>query len=120
MSRFSLKSPHFQLSENDVEKQCLDLLRIRQWWPIRLQSGKFKTVDNRWITVGQKGIPDYVVVHAAYPGFFLEVKRPGALPTAEQRDRIRELQFYELTVLWCSSKDELNDWLNDYEKRRKK
>jgi hypothetical protein len=34
---------HPRLSENDVERACLDLLRLRGYWVIRQQSGLFKT-----------------------------------------------------------------------------
>ena len=39
--KFRLKHP--RLSENDVERACLDLLRLRGYWVIRQQSGLFKT-----------------------------------------------------------------------------
>jgi hypothetical protein len=47
--KFRLQHP--RLSENDVERACLDLLRLRGYWPIRLHAGRFKTPDGeRWIT----------------------------------------------------------------------
>jgi hypothetical protein len=73
--QFRLTSP--RLSENDVEAACGDLLRLRGYWVTRVQSGLFRTPDGRWVRIGKKGIPDYAATHGFYPGFLLEVKRPG-------------------------------------------
>ena len=43
MARFRLTGDKLKLSENDVERACLDLLRYRRFYPVRLNSGKFKT-----------------------------------------------------------------------------
>ena len=108
--KFRLKHP--RLSENDVERACLDLLRLRGYWVIRQQSGLFKTPDNRWIRLGKKGVPDYATVHHHFPGFLLEVKRPGASPTPEQVVTIRELHLgYRLAIGVVDSVAALQEWL---------
>src|SRR5262252_3070006 len=75
---FRLTAPQLKLVENDVERQCLDLLRLRGYWPARLHAGTFRSVDGeRWIRGVEKGTPDYGAIHELYPGFLLETKRPG-------------------------------------------
>lgn len=107
MSRFRLTSPKIKLSENDVERACLDLLRYRRLYPLRQQSGQFKTSDGRWIRIGVPGIPDYVI-----PAFFIEVKRPGGLLSEVQRVKIDELnRHWDLETAVVESVEELIAWL---------
>jgi len=108
---FGLKPPRLQLSENDVRKACLDLLRLHQWWPVRQHVGLFRTPDQRWIRMGEPGDPDYAVVRA--PSFFLELKRPGGELSDEQRKRIDVLQrFYGLETVVVEGVEELMEWLD--------
>ncbi len=108
---FGLKPPRLQLSENDVRKACLDLLRLHQWWPIRQHVGLFRTPDQRWIRMGEPGDPDYAVIKG--PSFFLELKRPGGELSKEQRDRIDVLQrFYGLETVVVEGVEELVEWLD--------
>ena len=110
--QFRLKSPQLRLSENDVESACLDLARLRGWWPIRLHAGLFRSPDaRRWIRGVEKGTPDYILVKA--PSFFLETKRPGGELSPEQRQKIFELEkFYGLKTLVVEGVEELIDWLD--------
>jgi hypothetical protein len=52
MPRFRLTPPNPKLVENDVERACLDVLRIRGYRPVRLHSGLLRTPDGRWLRVG--------------------------------------------------------------------
>jgi hypothetical protein len=109
--QFRLKPPKLKLSENDVKKACLDLLRLRQWWPIRQHVGLFRTVDQRKIQIGVTGDPDYVVIKA--PSFFLELKKPGGKLSDDQRARIKTLkQFYGLDTVVVEGVEELIEWLD--------
>ena len=112
---FRLKSQRVQLSENDVKKACLDLVRVHHWWPIRQHVGLFRTADKRWLRIGETGDPDYVVIKS--PSFFLEFKRPGGVLSDEQRARIDLLQrFYGLETVVVESVDELIAWLDRHER----
>lgn len=105
---FRLRPPKIRLTENHVERQCLDLLRLRGFNPIRLNSGKFKTKDNRWITIGEVGIPDYVI-----PAFFMEVKRPGGELSPEQTQKIWELEkIWGLQTIVTDNVAGLIEWLD--------
>ena len=53
MSRFRLTPDgRLRLSENDVRKACLDLLRTHGWWPIRQHVGRLRAPKGDWIQVG--------------------------------------------------------------------
>lgn len=113
---FRLKPPP-RLREDDVERACLDLLRYRGYYPVRLQSGLFKTPDGRWTRVGEPGIPDYIAAHGSYPAVFVEVKRPGGALSTEQRDKIGELELWRLAVATVDSVEALLSYLEQHERR---
>lgn len=120
MAQFRLTSQKIQLSEKDVVKQCLDLLRWKHYQPQRIMAGRFIMPDRevleacrkcgvkpRWETVGEPGIPDYVI-----PGWFMEVKRPGGKLSREQQLKIMDLErTWHLPVAVVESLDELIEWL---------
>jgi hypothetical protein len=115
--RFQLSGDRLKISENDVRKACLDLLRARRWWPIRQHVGRFHPVGrpDATVTIGEAGDPDYVVVKA--PSFFLETKRPGGKLSVEQVERIKTLrQFYGLQTLVVESVEELIEWLDRHDR----
>ena len=113
LPKFRLKPPALKLSENDVRKACLDVLRLHHWWPIRQHVGLFQTIgkNSHKITIGEVGDPDYVVIKP--PSFFLETKRPGGDLSDEQKARIQNLQvqFYGLETVVVESVEELIEWL---------
>lgn len=98
-----------------MRRACLDLLRLRHWWPVRQHVGLFKTADGRWIQIGEKGEPDYAVIKA--PSFFLELKRPGGVLSDEQRAKIFQLEkFYGLETVVVEGVEELMEWLDRRER----
>jgi hypothetical protein len=117
MSRFRLKPPpKLKLVENDVETACLQLLAYRGWYPVRLQSGLFKTPDGRWVRVGAVGLPDYVCLHERHPAFFLETKRPASGLSAQQAKKQWELRVaYKLAVATVDRVEALTPWLDAHE-----
>ena len=120
MARFRLKSPKVKESENDVERACLDLLSYRHYGVERLQSGKFKLIDGRWLTFGYPGRPDYLTIHPDYPGFYLEVKRPGGQLNADQQRKISEFGLQAFGVAVIDSVLVLDEWLDRWEKHHQK
>lgn len=120
MSGFRLRHPKPpKLSENDVEAACLDYLRFRQWLPIRIHTGTFKSADGRrWIRGADKGTPDYSVLHERFPGFLLEVKRPGETPSPGQIQKHIELRLgYHLPIAIVESVEQLKAWLAEHQAR---
>lgn len=126
MARFNLKSQKFELSESDVVKQCLDVLRLNRFLPLRLQSGRFIMPDRevvqalksagvpfRMITVGEVGIPDYVALAPEYAPFFLEFKRPGAEAQEAQAAKALELaRHWRLNTRLVDNVNQLIEWLD--------
>ena len=105
-----LTPPQINLSENDVENACLDLLRVRHYYPLRQQSELFKTPEihsSRYIRIGEPGIPDYAI-----PRFFVEVKRPGGTLSPAQKEKIWTLkEHWNLETAVIENVDELIEWL---------
>lgn len=117
MSRsFRLKPQTIRMSENDVERACLDLLRLRGYWPVRLHAGLFKSVDDRrWIRGVDKGTPDWAAIVA--PSFLLETKRPGGSLSDDQKRKIFEIQrFNGLETVVVEDAQELLDWLDQHQR----
>ena len=118
MARFRLRAQKIQLSERDVRDACLMLLNLRHYWYRRMNSGLFRTVDGRWHTEGQTGDTDYAVLHAQFPGFLLEFKRPGEKLRPEQERRHFEIQLgYQIAIAVVDSKEALEAFLNAHENR---
>lgn len=123
---FRLTAPVFKLSENDVERAVMDLLRWNHVYPVRLQSGKFLHADRavieacrkarvsiRWATVGEPGLPDYCI-----PELFIETKRPGGKLSEVQEAKIIELRdHWHLETLVIADVDELARWLEKWRRR---
>jgi|SRR5215831_14725924 len=102
---FQLEPP--TLKERDVVTQCVNVLNHLGIFPHRYQSGFFRTKDGRGITIGEPGIPDWVV-----PAWWLEVKAPGKRPTPEQLMKHMQLERSEdALVAVIDSKQALIEWL---------
>jgi hypothetical protein len=114
MRHFRLKPPLApKLSENDVERTCLDLLAYRGWYVVRLQSGLFKTVDGRFVRVGAPGLPDYVCLHAERPAFFLETKRQkGALSLVQEQKQFEINVCFKIPTITIDKVEDLIDYLD--------
>jgi hypothetical protein len=118
--RFQLTSPKPpRLNENDVERACCDVLRLRGYFVVRLHAGTYRTADSaRWIKGVEKGTPDYALLHHRYPGFLLEVKRPGAVATPEQKRKHEELRIgFQLAIGVVDSVEALIAWLDQHERK---
>lgn len=116
MARFRLTSYKPKIAESHVAKACVQILALRGWKVLRLPVGLFKTMDGRHTTIGELGIPDYVALHPDYPGFFLEVKRPGGKLSKVQEIKIEQLvQGYRLAVAVIDSPEALAEWLKRHE-----
>ena len=112
---FRLRPP--RLKETHVRDACLDLLRLHRYRPFRQNSGLLTTADGRKITVGERGLPDYIVMHGQHRSFLLEFKRPGGVLSNIQLMKIAELtNGWDLPVAVISSVEALSDWLAEHER----
>lgn len=118
--RYRLTSPRpAKQVESDVVKTCLDYLKLRGYYPIRQHCGKFWTWDKmRVLTGADKGTPDWAFLHAVYPAFLLEAKRPGGQPKPGQRERIAQIHMgYKLEIVVIDDIDTLREFINGREAR---
>jgi hypothetical protein len=117
---FRLTPP--RLSEKHVTLSCLDLLRLRGYYPLRLPVGVFKSLDGkRYQTYGEPGLPDWIAAHSLYPAPFFEIKAPDGKLRPDQIRKIGELeQVYSLSVAVISDPAHLSAWLDRYEQRFKR
>jgi len=111
---FKLKPPLApQLSEDNVEKACRDLLAYRGWYVVRLHSGLVKTPDNRFMRIGSPGLPDYVCVHQIHPAFFLETKsQRGKLSLVQEQKQMEIATCFKIPVITVNEPNDLVDYLN--------
>lgn len=102
-----------------MERACLDVLRLRGYWVARLHAGSFKSADGaRWIKGVAKGTPDYALEHERFPGFLMEVKRPGGQLSPEQTQTHLEIRLgYRIAIGTVDSVDALVLWLDQHERR---
>lgn len=124
MAHWKLTPQKIDISESDVAKACVELLRWRHYLPQRLPAGRYIMPDRavielaqahgvklRWMTIAEPGMPDYVI-----PRFFLETKRPGGELSHEQALRIMELErTWRLPVAVVKNVDELIAWLAQHD-----
>ena len=117
-ARSAYKLTALRLNENDIEKACKDVLKIRGWYAVRIHCGRFRSPDlKRWLTGEPPGTPDYFVAHELYPAFLLETKRPGTQLTDIQRYRVWEIQQgYRIAFFKADSAHALSLWLDQHER----
>lgn len=110
--------PKPNITEKLVIRDCLDVLNTRGYKAWRIHVMRVRTVDGRWLQLGDRGDPDYVVIHARYPGFLMEVKRPGGPLRPGQAFRHQQLRVgWRLAVAVVDSVDALATFLKEHERR---
>lgn len=115
---FRLTAPKLRLSEDEVIAQCAKILEQRGYWLRRNPVGRFRSLSGNWVDFGPVGIPDYTAIHARYPAFFIEFKKPGKLLRESQISKFQKIQFgYRLAAVMVDSVEQLMDWLSGHEAR---
>jgi hypothetical protein len=105
--RFRLTSQKIELAEADVVKACVSLLQHHGYYPVRMPTGLYRTLDGqRMVPVGTPGFPDYVI-----PAFCVEFKRPGGVLSPDQERKIEELRYWDLEVAVVDSAEAMVEWL---------
>ena len=125
MAHWKLTPQKIEISESDVAKACVQLLRWRHYQPLRVPAGRYIMPDRevleacrkcgvkpRWQTIAEPGYPDYVI-----PRFFVEVKRSsGGELSHEQAIKIMDLErTWRLPVAVVKNVDELIQWLAQHD-----
>lgn len=98
------KPTPLEIKETSLSSQIAEYLSARQIYNDRLQCGKIKTERGNWMTLCKYGTPDrFCIVRGII--IFIEVKRNGKKPSAEQTDRHNELKEAGAIVIVADSFD---------------
>ena len=118
MAHFRLTARKIVPKESEVAKACVNWLAYHGYKAERLNVGLFWTQDGRRHPEGRPGRPDYLVCHAKYPGFYLEIKAPGGKLSPEQQMEHMNLERgWGIEVAVVDSVTALIAWLEEREKR---
>ena len=105
------------IRENHVENAVLTFLRLRGWLVKRQHVVRFQSRSGNWITIGERGDPDYVALHERWPAFALETKRPGAHATPHQIAKHDEYQHvWRIPVVVANSLEAIRTFLAEHER----
>jgi hypothetical protein len=122
-----IKKRKEDLPENQLEKQCLDFLRIRGWIVDRQQSGLFRAPWGGYVRVGEKGCFDWIALRpfrlltkpedkamTLSDVLYLELKAPGKKPNVHQLAWARRRR---VAGFLCICFAEFSDFTNWYRGR---
>lgn len=79
--------------ESKVERDICDYAQRRGWWVAK------------FIAPGQTGVPDRLFIRRGRH-VFIEVKRPGEVPSEKQFDKHAEMRAFGAEVHWVDSLEE--------------
>lgn len=85
--------------ESEVEKEIRQYAKATGWWVAK------------FVSPGTRGVPDRVFIKNGIV-FWLEVKRPGETPSAQQYLRMKEMKKYGAIVAWVDSFAKAKEWLD--------
>lgn len=106
-----------ELVEKDIQKACMDLLKVRGYKTYRLHAGKFRTMDNRVLTGAALGTPDWIAAHGIHRALLVELKRPRGKAKPHQEKEIEELRrWFGLSVVVVDSARALAEFLTRHER----
>jgi Holliday junction resolvase len=81
-------------TEQQIQTAIMEKLRAAGWYV------------NKLIVTSLVGVPD-LIAHKEGRTMYIEVKRPGKMPTELQEHRMQELGKYGVNVMVCSDEKEL-------------
>ena len=92
--------------ERDIQAAIMAYLRLRGYYILRLNAGALPNKQGRPVHMLPAGCPDLLAIKAGR-ATFVEVKRPGKMPTERQRLMMAELRTYGARCICATSIDEL-------------
>lgn len=98
--------------EREVLRACIDLLAVHPKVALayRVNTGAMR-IDDRYVKFGAKGTPDIVGVLKGGRALYVEVKRPGKMPSPEQNAFLYAVNQAGGFACWVDSADKLNKLL---------
>ena len=102
---FAAKPAPLTIRETPLSAQIAEWLDTRRIYNDRLNCGKIKTPDGRWIYLCKTGTPDrFAIIRGQI--IFIEVKMFGEKLTPEQRTKHDELRSHGAVVIVADSFDD--------------
>ncbi len=107
--------------EHQIQTTLIHYLRIKGFYVLRLNSGKFSVGEGRqrrFINGQEAGTPDLLALRQEGPSeevskqiLFIEVKRPGKKPTLLQKAKMKELESYGATCIVATCIEDLTPYI---------
>lgn len=85
--------------ESKVEKEIREYAEATGWW------------QAKFVSPSKTAVPDRVFIRGGMV-LWMEVKRPGEEPTAQQYYRMKEMKKYGAIVCWVDSFESAKEWLD--------
>lgn len=113
----SMKSKMNEITERQVQTECLDILNIYGFEAIRINSGMVEVQGkkrNHKIRLAPAGTSD--IIACAPDGVFwaVEIKRPGNEPTERQMKFLEKIDERKGVAVWTDS----SEWLEGFVKEK--
>lgn len=86
--------------EKDIEREIVESCKKEGAWAIKFVSPR------------QRHLPDRIILAPGSRLLFLEIKRPGEMPTAAQRYVLRRLIELGFDARWTDDPERVRKWLN--------
>lgn len=101
---FRLTVPKLKLTENDVERQINDYLRLRGWRLTRLHCGKARFPGGQWVELHAAGTADWLATRGRpQAAMYWEAKAPGEQPSAAQLAFLEQARREGYAAGWFDS-----------------
>lgn len=94
------------ITERAVQSAIMQYLRLRGYYVLRLNAGALLDAQGRSVRMHPAGTPDLLAIKDGR-AVFVEVKRPGKMPTERQRLMMAELRTYGARCICATSVEEL-------------
>lgn len=72
------------MTENALQLWIKQYYQYRNWIVIRVQAGKWQTIDGNWMVGADKGAPDLILINPDGDIYFTEVKTEKGKQSPEQ------------------------------------
>jgi hypothetical protein len=94
------------IPERAIQASMMTYLRLRGYYVLRLNAGALPNAQGRPVHMLPAGCPDLLAIKAGR-ATFIEVKRPGKMPTERQRLMMETLRLYGARCICATSVEEL-------------
>lgn len=102
------------MSEHDLQNAILELLKFKQCYPIRTNSGKIQNMQTgSWVQLCERGTPDIITSLPSGAWGCIEVKSTTGSLSPEQITTLRHIDKLGLHWLVADSLDDVERWLAD-------